>query len=150
MEPNRDEILDLIVRWEEARAQGQDLSPEELCRDCPDLLGEFRRQVEKLGQVDWLDRPHRSGRHRNAWVRPAVARRRRPAPDAGRALPARRPDRRGRLRAGLPGVRHLAGAAGGREGAPGGPPRHRRRGGPVPDGGPQGGPAAAPEHRAGA
>ena len=61
MEPNRDDILELIVRWEQAKAQGQDLSPEELCRDCPDLLIEFRRQVEKLGQVDWLDGPIETG-----------------------------------------------------------------------------------------
>src|SRR4051812_10988265 len=61
MEPDREDILELIVRWEQARAQGQDLSPEELCRDCPDLLSTFRRQVEKLGQVAWLDGPIETG-----------------------------------------------------------------------------------------
>jgi serine/threonine protein kinase len=50
-------MLELIVRWEEAKAQGQSSSPEELCRDCPDRLEEFRRQIERLRQVDWLDRP---------------------------------------------------------------------------------------------
>jgi eukaryotic-like serine/threonine-protein kinase len=57
MEREREEILDLIVRWEEAKSQGQDLAPEELCRECPDLLTGFRRQVEKLGDVGWLDGP---------------------------------------------------------------------------------------------
>jgi serine/threonine protein kinase len=57
MTPNRDEILDLIVRWEEAKAQGQAPVPEELCRDRPELLGEFRRRVEELEQVEWLNRP---------------------------------------------------------------------------------------------
>ncbi len=57
MTRNREEILELIVRWEEARAQGQSPAPEELCRDCPDRLDEFRRQVEKLGRVDWLNEP---------------------------------------------------------------------------------------------
>jgi serine/threonine protein kinase len=57
MTHDRDEVLDLIVRWEEAKAQGQSLAPEELCRDRPELLGEFRRQVEKLGQVEWLNEP---------------------------------------------------------------------------------------------
>jgi eukaryotic-like serine/threonine-protein kinase len=52
-----EDILDLIVRWEQAKAQGQDLAPEELCRDCPELLSGFRRQVEKLGQVAWLNGP---------------------------------------------------------------------------------------------
>jgi eukaryotic-like serine/threonine-protein kinase len=53
----REDILDLIVRWEQAKAQGQDLAPEELCRDCPELLSGFRRQVEKLAQLAWLDGP---------------------------------------------------------------------------------------------
>jgi eukaryotic-like serine/threonine-protein kinase len=57
MEPNREDILDLIVRWEEAKAQGQDLAPEELCASCSNLLSGFQRQVEKLGQVAWLDGP---------------------------------------------------------------------------------------------
>jgi serine/threonine protein kinase len=61
MEPDREDILELIVRWEQAKAQGQDLSPEVLCRDCPDLLSAFRRQVEKLGQVAWLDGPIETG-----------------------------------------------------------------------------------------
>ena len=55
MEREREEILDLIVRWEEAKAQGQVLAPEDLCRECPDLLTGFRRQVAKLGEVAWLD-----------------------------------------------------------------------------------------------
>ncbi len=57
MEREREDILDLIVRWEEAKAQGQDLAPEDLCRECPDLLTGFRRQVAKLGEVAWLDGP---------------------------------------------------------------------------------------------
>jgi eukaryotic-like serine/threonine-protein kinase len=57
MEREREDILDLIVRWEEAKSQGQDLAPEDLCRECPDLLTGFRRQVEKLGEVAWLDGP---------------------------------------------------------------------------------------------
>ncbi len=57
MTANRDEILDLIVRWEEAKGQGQAPEPEEICGDRPELLNEFRRQVEKLEQVDWLNEP---------------------------------------------------------------------------------------------
>ena len=56
-------MLDLIVRWEEARAQGQDPEPEELCRECPGLLSGFRRQVEKLGEVEWLNGPIEASRH---------------------------------------------------------------------------------------
>jgi serine/threonine protein kinase len=61
MTKGREEILDLIVRWEEARAQGRPLAPEELCRDCPERLEEFRRQVERLGRVDWLNQPLETG-----------------------------------------------------------------------------------------
>src|ERR1700722_14387019 len=57
MTRSREEILELIVRWEEARAQGQSPAPEELCRDCPARLDEFRRQIEKLGRVEWLNQP---------------------------------------------------------------------------------------------
>ena len=57
MDPERERMLDLIVRWEEARAQGQDPEPEELCRECPGLLSGFRRQVERLGRVEWLNGP---------------------------------------------------------------------------------------------
>jgi eukaryotic-like serine/threonine-protein kinase len=57
MTRGREEILDLIIRWEEAEAQGRPLAPEELCRDCPERLEEFRRQVERLGRVAWLNQP---------------------------------------------------------------------------------------------
>jgi eukaryotic-like serine/threonine-protein kinase len=53
----REEILDLIVRWEEAQAQGQSPALEDLCRDCPERLDELRRQLEKLGRADWLGQP---------------------------------------------------------------------------------------------
>ena len=57
MGPDRERMLDLIVRWEEAKAQGQDPRPEEFCGDCAELLSGFRRQVEKLGEVEWLNGP---------------------------------------------------------------------------------------------
>src|SRR4051794_24025886 len=57
MTPDRDDVLDLLFRWEEAKARGRVPTPEEMCRDRPELLGEFRRQVEKLGQVEWLNAP---------------------------------------------------------------------------------------------
>src|SRR4051812_18259326 len=57
METERERMLDLIVRWEEARARGQDPEPEELCRECPGMLSGFRRQVERLGRVEWLNGP---------------------------------------------------------------------------------------------
>ena len=44
-----DELLD---QWEEAREEGQELTAEELCRDCPELLDEVKRQIEALRKID--------------------------------------------------------------------------------------------------
>src|SRR5262249_3631554 len=41
-------IGDLLILWEEGRQQGKTLTPEELCRDRPDLLDEARRQIRAL------------------------------------------------------------------------------------------------------
>src|SRR5262249_6146729 len=41
----------LRQRWEAARQRGQTLSADDLCRDCPELLGEVRAQIE-LWQLD--------------------------------------------------------------------------------------------------
>ena len=57
MDADRERMLDLIVQWEEAKARGQEPEPEELFRECPGLLSGFRRQVEKLGEVEWLNDP---------------------------------------------------------------------------------------------
>jgi hypothetical protein len=39
---------ELLLRWELWQEQGHPVSPEELCRDCPELLGELRRRVRAL------------------------------------------------------------------------------------------------------
>jgi len=41
-------IAHLLLRWEELRSQGRILSPEELCRDCPDLLSEIVKGLHGL------------------------------------------------------------------------------------------------------
>jgi serine/threonine protein kinase len=42
---------DLLDRWEEAREQGEELLPEVLCKEHPDLLPEVRRQIQALKAV---------------------------------------------------------------------------------------------------
>jgi serine/threonine-protein kinase len=42
---NAERISDLLLRWDVLREQGQHISAEELCRDCPDLVEEVRRQI---------------------------------------------------------------------------------------------------------
>ena len=42
----------LLVRWEQLREQGQPITAEELCRDCPQLIGEVRKQIQVLQSFD--------------------------------------------------------------------------------------------------
>jgi serine/threonine protein kinase len=42
-----DPLLDALLRWEEFRAQGKDLAPEELCPDDPALWEALRRRLAK-------------------------------------------------------------------------------------------------------
>jgi serine/threonine protein kinase len=42
-----DPLLDALVRWEELRAEGKDLEPEELCPDDPTLWEELRQRLAK-------------------------------------------------------------------------------------------------------
>lgn len=45
-------IDELLNRWEESDEQGQPLTPEELCRDHPELLDELKFQIKALAAVD--------------------------------------------------------------------------------------------------
>ena len=50
--PTVPQLPDLLLRWEELRDQGQDATPEELCRDCPEHLDELRRRIAALQAMD--------------------------------------------------------------------------------------------------
>lgn len=50
--PNDARISELLLRWEELRERGEAIAVEELCRDCPELVGQLREQVAALGQID--------------------------------------------------------------------------------------------------
>jgi serine/threonine-protein kinase len=52
--PLDDRVLDLLGRYEELLGQGQHVTPEELCRDCPDLITEVRRRIEGLRALNPL------------------------------------------------------------------------------------------------
>jgi serine/threonine-protein kinase len=52
--PLNTRVLDLLLRWEEGREQGQSLTPEELCRDCPELLPEVRQRLQQLHSLAYL------------------------------------------------------------------------------------------------
>jgi tetratricopeptide (TPR) repeat protein/tRNA A-37 threonylcarbamoyl transferase component Bud32 len=57
--PLDERISNLLMQWEDAREQGYTLTPEELCRDCPELLAEVERHVEALCKIaSLLDSGH--------------------------------------------------------------------------------------------
>jgi serine/threonine protein kinase len=47
-----DPLLDALVRWEESRAQGKDLAPEELCPHDPSLWEALRPRLEKRRRLE--------------------------------------------------------------------------------------------------
>ena len=49
---DQDRLEELLNRWENVRYQTPVVSDEELCRDCPELLPEFRRRVAELKRID--------------------------------------------------------------------------------------------------
>ena len=49
-----DQVADLLLEWDDARANGRELTPEELCSDCPDLVDEVREGIRELQSTDWL------------------------------------------------------------------------------------------------
>ena len=47
-------LTDLLLQWEQFRAEGKTVAPEELCRDCPELLEELRKGVRALQTINTL------------------------------------------------------------------------------------------------
>lgn len=50
-------LADLLLRWDELREQGQDVSSVELCQACPHLVDELERRIRALKASDWMDKP---------------------------------------------------------------------------------------------
>jgi tetratricopeptide (TPR) repeat protein len=49
---NASSVNELVLHWQELREQGRAASAEELCADRPELLDEFRRQIEALVSME--------------------------------------------------------------------------------------------------
>src|SRR2546421_734060 len=49
-------VVDLIVRWQDLRAAGQTVTPEELCAETPELLEEFTRRLHDQAHQQRLNR----------------------------------------------------------------------------------------------
>ncbi|WP_298864374.1 protein kinase [uncultured Gimesia sp.] len=52
----KDLIADLLVRWEEAFEQGEDIPAAELCTECPQLTQTVRSKIESLKTTAWTKR----------------------------------------------------------------------------------------------
>lgn len=50
-------LAELMLRWDELREQGQDVSSIELCQACPHLSDELEHRIDALRAFDWLDQP---------------------------------------------------------------------------------------------
>jgi serine/threonine protein kinase len=55
MEKDEELLADLLLRWDELREQGQEISAIELCQFCPHLSQELDRRIRLLKEADWLD-----------------------------------------------------------------------------------------------
>ncbi len=42
-----EQLSAVILAWEESRERGEPISPEQLCRDCPELLPKRKQQVRE-------------------------------------------------------------------------------------------------------
>ena len=51
-EPTEDRLGELLLRWDELRRQGRDLTAGELCTDCPELVDELARRIEAVRDMD--------------------------------------------------------------------------------------------------
>jgi serine/threonine protein kinase/Flp pilus assembly protein TadD len=51
-ELNEDRLGELLLRWDELRRQGCDVTAVELCTECPELLEELNRRIEAVRNMD--------------------------------------------------------------------------------------------------
>jgi eukaryotic-like serine/threonine-protein kinase len=56
-ENDEEVLLDLLLRWEELRARGQEVSVDDLCRGRPDLRAAMEKRIRALEATFWLEKP---------------------------------------------------------------------------------------------
>lgn len=45
-------LAELLDEWEDAQEEGREVTPEQLCADCPELLDEVKRRIQALREID--------------------------------------------------------------------------------------------------
>jgi serine/threonine protein kinase len=56
-----DRLADLLIRWEELRDQGREVSAADLCQDCPSLAEPLARRIAALRGTAWMEQPVEAG-----------------------------------------------------------------------------------------
>ena len=49
-----DHLYDLVIRWDQQRQLGEEVSPEVLCADQPELLTELEARISSVKASDWM------------------------------------------------------------------------------------------------
>ena len=55
---NEDRLNTLLSLWQEQQAQGRDVSPTELCRDCPELAEALQERIQVFQQMNAFLQPN--------------------------------------------------------------------------------------------
>jgi len=53
-EEKDNQISDILLRWEEACEQGEEIPIDKLCKDYPDLKPQVQKQIDALKQMSWM------------------------------------------------------------------------------------------------
>lgn len=57
MTSDEDTLADLLIQWEEILASGRDVSAQELCHECPQLIEQLARRIKAMKCTAWMDKP---------------------------------------------------------------------------------------------
>lgn len=52
-----DHLYDLVIQWDQRRQLGEEVSPEDLCADQPELLDELKSCISDVQMTDWAFEP---------------------------------------------------------------------------------------------
>jgi tetratricopeptide (TPR) repeat protein/tRNA A-37 threonylcarbamoyl transferase component Bud32 len=52
MPSDESRLIEMVVRWDELRRQGEPVVVEKLCRDCPEMLGDLQLRIDALRAMD--------------------------------------------------------------------------------------------------